>query len=104
VDHDSVLAENPDPVDVLLRTDVRDDLPNVRRLVLQHREAGALDDHFRQLAGVADGLLQQLLAVVADHHDREQQHGDAQGDNKVKTDLEPEAARDHGWRAPAPVS
>jgi hypothetical protein len=45
MDHRAILAQDTHPIDVVLSADVADDLVHVGRLVLEHRETRALEDH-----------------------------------------------------------
>jgi hypothetical protein len=77
----AVFAQDPDAVNIILGAHILDDLVDVGWLVLQHREARAFGDHFRQLGDMANSLLQEFRPVVAHYQRREQKHGDHQCDD-----------------------
>ena len=88
VDNLTVLAQNPDPVDIVLGTDILDDFIDVRRLVLQHGEARAFNNDLGQLGRMRGHLRQQLLAAVSHHHEGEKKYRNGQGGDQVDTDLD----------------
>ena len=95
VDDAAFLAEDPDPGDALEAGHVLDDLVHVGRLVLQHREARAPGHHFGQAGDMGGGLVEQRLALVLHHRQREGHHRRGQRDGDEERDFELEGQCAH---------
>ena len=91
----SVFAQDSDPVDFLLIGHIVDDPVDIGGLVLQHREAGALGDHFGELGDVIGHLAEDFLVQKPGDQPGEQKHRRRQRDRQVKHDLELEGLRLH---------
>ena len=95
VDDAAFLVQDPDARDALQVGHVLDDLVHVGGLVVQHREAGALLDHFGQPGDVRGRLVEQRGALVLHDRQRERHHRRRQAERDEQGDLELEGLRAH---------
>ena len=91
----ALLAHYPDLGDILLMPHILDYSEYVIGLILQHRVAGTLGDHLRNLRNVTHRILQQLIPLMLDDKKGKKGHRDRQRDRDIEADFELKGAWKH---------